>query len=530
VEIATGAAPHPILSPKLEAETDRRTRSVVRGGNALAFMPSGAEGHERRWDLVEGAARSVDIAAFSLVQDDVSRRLRDVLLARMRQGVRVRLIVDDAAIRSARSGGILRDLVAGGAEVVRYGHVLRALLLAGEGHPLRRLADSLRLAVRRRFHQRYLVADGEEAMVGALDWEERCAGGGSEQGGWRGSDVYLAGPVVADVQRAFQRDFHAFEALDALGRAGSTADFRHPKLREALARAEALERGVESPYFPPLAAVGVERLRFVVQRPYEEERLPLIEAYLVMFRAARRRIWWGCPGGRPPRIVAESLADAAARGVDVRLVTGARTSPEPRVLEGLRRAYRESSAHLGWLLGHGIRVFEWRLSGAFRSNDLVVDGVAASVGSYEVAFGSTFHHAEAGVVAYGGALPGLVEEQFRGDLRSCEELREGDVPARARRRDPFPRPLDARNLLVPPELRTPALAADLAAGITGGRDEGEPARGCVHPVLRRPQVLQGPAGRGLGSRELPREGQGRAGGDGARGARRRARARVSRIR
>jgi phosphatidylserine/phosphatidylglycerophosphate/cardiolipin synthase-like enzyme len=529
VEIAT-AAPHPILSPGFEAETDRRTRSAVRRGNALAFVSSGAEAHERRWDLVEGAARSVDIAAFSLVQDDVSRRLRDVLLARMRQGVRVRLIVDDAAIRSARSGGILRDLVAGGAEVVRYGHVLRALLLVGEGHPLRRLAGALKLALRRRFHQRYLVADGEEAIVGATDWGERCAGGASEREGWRCSDVYLMGPVVADVQRAFQRDFHAYEALDALGRAASTASFRHPKLREAIARAEALEQGVESPYFPPLAAVGAERLRFVVQRPYEEERLPLTEAYLLMFRAARRRIWWGCHGAGPPRIVAESLAEAAARGVDVRLVTGARTSPEPRVLEGLRRAYRESSAHLGWLLGHGIRVFEWKLPGAFRSNDLVVDGVAASIGSYDVAPGSTFHHAEASVVAYGGALPGLVEEQFRRDLRSCEELHAGDVPPPKPRRDPFLRPLHARNLLVPPELRTSAVAADLAAGVTGGRDEAEPVRGCVHPVLRRPQVLQVPAGRRLGSGELPREGQGRAGGDGARGARRRARARVSRIR
>jgi phosphatidylserine/phosphatidylglycerophosphate/cardiolipin synthase-like enzyme len=424
VEIATGAAPHPILSPDLEAETDRRTRTVVRPGNALALLPSGAASYERRWDLVEGAARSVDIATSSMMRDDVSRRLRDVLLARMRQGVKVRLILDDAAVRSTLSGGILRDLARGGADVVRYNHVLRALLSAvGTGHPVRRLARAVKLAVKRRFHARYLVADGEEAIVGGMDWGRGHGGAGITPEGWRDSDVYLAGPVVADVQRAFQRDFHAYAALDALGRAASTADFRHPKVREALDRAEALEHGMESPYFPPLAAVGSDRLRFVAHRPYDEERLPLTEAYLLMLRAARRRIWWGCDRVRPPEIVAESLAEAAARGVDVRLVTGSRASSESLVLEGLLdRMHRKGKEPFGWLLAHGVRVFEWRLPGAFHSKDLVVDGVAAAVGSYDVAPGSTFHHAEAAVVAYGGALPGLVEEQLHRDLGSCDEL------------------------------------------------------------------------------------------------------------
>jgi phosphatidylserine/phosphatidylglycerophosphate/cardiolipin synthase-like enzyme len=466
VEIATGRATHPILSPRFEAETDRRTRSVVRSGNALAFMPSGAASYERRWDLIEGAARSVDLATFSMTRDDVSRRLRDLLLVRMRHGVRVRLILDDAAVRSTSSGALLRDLARGGAEIVRYHHLLRALLpVPGEGHPLRRLVRAVRLAVKRRFHAKYLVADGEEAIVGGINWGRKYADGGLTPAGWRDSDVYLAGPVVADVQRAFQRDFHAYAALDDLGRAASTADFRHPKLREALARAEALEQGMESPYFPPLAPVGPERLRFVVHRPYEEERLPLTEAYLLMLRAARRRIWWGCHGVRPPRIVAETLAEAAARGVDVRLVTSSRSSSRSLMLRGLAgRMYRESSAHFPWLLGRGIRVFEWKLPGAFHSKNLVVDGVAASVGSYNVAPGSTFHHVEASAVAYGGALPGLVEEQFLRDLRSCDELHDGDVPAPPPRRDPFLRPLDPRNLLVPPELRPPAVAADLEAG------------------------------------------------------------------
>jgi phosphatidylserine/phosphatidylglycerophosphate/cardiolipin synthase-like enzyme len=184
-----------------------------------------------------------------------------------------------------------------------------------------------------------------------------------------------------------------------------------------------------------------------------------------MFRSAQRTIWWGCHSVRPPRIIAETLAEAAARGVDVRLVTNSRKSSRGLMARGvLGYMYWRASAHFHWLLDHGVRIFEWQLPATFHSKNLVVDGVAASVGSYNVAPGSTFHHAEATVIAYGGALPGLVHDQFVRDFVSCRGLGIDDVRPPARWKDPFRAKLEARNLLVPPDLRTPGVAYDLATG------------------------------------------------------------------
>ena len=47
--------------------------------------------------------------------------------------------------------------------------------------------------------------------------------------------------------------------------------------------------------------------------------------------------------------------------------------------------------------------------GAFHSKNLVIDDVVASIGSYNVANVSTFHHTESSVVVYGGDMPATVK-------------------------------------------------------------------------------------------------------------------------
>jgi phosphatidylserine/phosphatidylglycerophosphate/cardiolipin synthase-like enzyme len=126
--------------------------------------------------------------------------------------------------------------------------------------------------------------------------------------------------------------------------------------------------------------------------------------------------------------------------------------------------YWESSNHFPWLLEHGIRVFEWQKPGAFHSKNLVVDDQVASVGSFNVAAGSTFHHTESNVLVYGGEFPVSVRRQFDVDLQDCKELRPGELRAVPERHQPMRRLLHERNLLIPRELRTAAINADLDAG------------------------------------------------------------------
>jgi cardiolipin synthase A/B len=458
---------HPILDSLFEAETDLLTGTVIRAGNSVTLMPSGSTSYAKRWELIEKAESSIHLVSFSMMRDGTSAHLRDLLCEKLRKGVAVRFVLDDAVLYSTFSGGLLSDMIKAGAETVRYHKLFRDLMPDfRQGKPLRQLIRIARHKLKRRFHEKYMVVDGREAILGGINWGDKYAFGGIKPKAWRDTDVHLTGPVVSDIQRQFIKSFFFYKAMDEEYAARSKPGFD----REAF-YAQARERAAEfisehgPTFLPELPQTGTEQIRYVPHKPYDEERLPLTEAYLLMFRQAQRYIYWGCHGIRPPRIIAETLADAVGRGVEVRLITNDRRASRTLMGYGvLGLVYWESSNHFRWLIEHGVRVFEWQKPGAFHSKNLVIDDVAASVGSYNIASGSTFHHTESNVIVYGGDFPRAVRRQFEIDMQDCREVPLASAKTVAPQYDPFRRLLDERNFLIDRSLLTEAVKSDLDAG------------------------------------------------------------------
>lgn len=459
---------HPLLGAEFEAETDRLTGTSVRAGNAVVLMASGSRSYERRWQLIEGARHSIDLATFSVMNDATSRRLLELLREKIRAGVAVRMVADDAAILSSSSGDILSELSKAGAEVIRYHKLFRDWLPdLRRGHPFKQLVRNLRYKMKRRYHEKFTVVDGRECVLGGINWGDKYAQGGLKPEAWRDTDVSLSGPVVADIRRQFNRSFFLYRAMEEEYEARRRAGFdREAHYEAAKRRAEEFEREKTETHFPPLAPAGAERVRYVPHKPYDEERLPLTEALLLMLRRAGRYVYWGCHAVRPPRVIAETLAEAVARGVEVRLITNSRKSSQALMARGfLGLMYMECANHFRWLVERGVRVHEWQLPGAFHSKNLVIDDAVASVGSYNVASGSAFHHTESNVVVYGGDFPAQVRRQFEVDLQDCREVTLAETHAPRPLLDPFRRPLHPRNLLIDRSLLTEAVRRDLDAGL-----------------------------------------------------------------
>lgn len=457
-----------LLTPELEREVDRLTGTTVRSGNAVRLLPSGVESYAKRWALLEDARKEIHIVAFSVMRDATSRRLRDRIHGKLREGVKARLILDDFSLYTTFAFGIIRDMEKAGAEVVTYNKTFRKLLpVWRENHRIRQVVRAIKFKQKRRFHEKYMIVDGRYAVLGGLNWGSKYACGGVDPKAWRDTDVYLAGPVVADIDRQFVRDFFRYSAMNRDRERrwlGEPLDCYHGEVERG---EKTLREGGGEAVSPDLSPHGTARIRYIPHKPYDEGRLRITEAYLRMFQAAERTIFWGCHGIRPPRLIAEALAEAVARGVEVRLITNSRRSARTLVVCGLLGwMYWESRNHYHWLLDHGIRIFEWQKPGAFHSKNLVIDGSVASVGSYNVARGSTFHHTESVVLVYGRDFASQVEAQFEKDWEDCIEIRKGDKKSAAPWSfvDPFRRLLHERNLLVEPSLRPRGVREGLAAG------------------------------------------------------------------
>ncbi len=454
-----------LLSEAFERELDEATDSRVRSDNSVQLLPSGAESFEHRWRMIEEAQHHIHIVAFSMMGDDTTKQLFDRLKLKLKAGVVVRIIVDDAVVYTTRMAPKLQELQSEGAEVIRYHRIFRDLLPdLGRGHPFSQIARIIKLKIKRRFHEKYMVVDGRQAILGGINWGDKYAYGGLRPKAWRDSDVLLGGPIVADIQRQFVRDECLYRAMDQSYQERGTSGLDDPELfLAARNRAAEFERTQSADYFPEPTSQGPARLRYVPHKPYDEGKLRLSDAHLLLIRKARRYIYWGCHGIRPPRVLAETLAQAVKRGVEVRLITNSKRASRTLMFFGLLGwMYQESRKHFPWLLDHGIRVFEWQKPGAFHSKNLAIDDEVASIGSYNVARGSTFHHTESNVIAFGGSLPVQVREQFEIDFADCKEVSLKDFPKLPR--DPMQRIIHVRNKLIRPALLPESVHADLEAG------------------------------------------------------------------
>src|SRR6185295_969979 len=127
------------------------TGMVLREGNSVTFLPSGSQSYAKRWQLIEGARHSLDLVTFSIINDGTSQRLRDLLAKKVKEGVVVRMVVDDLAVYSAMSAGILTELTRAGVAVIRYHKIFRDWLPdLGQGSPFSQLVQNFRYKIKRR--------------------------------------------------------------------------------------------------------------------------------------------------------------------------------------------------------------------------------------------------------------------------------------------------------------------------------------------------------------------------------------------
>lgn len=432
-------AEHPLLSTTGQQQLDALCKTPVRTGNQVKLLNSGAESYRRRWELLDSAETSIHIVAFSMMRDKTSFRLRDVLLAKLKQGVEVKLIFDDAVMWSTFSGGIVRDLQKAGAQTIRYHKLFYGLLPDfSKGQPFQQAVMIFKRKLKRRFHEKYMIIDGTKVILGGNNWGNKYAFGGLIPKAWRDSDALITGPVVTDIQQQFHKDFDRYKVMDRY-------------LSNDLGHALPAQKATHS--LPDNPATGTDQMRYVAHKPYDDNELVLTNAYLHVIRQAQEFIYWGCHGIRPPNVIADALAEAVERGVDVRLYTNSQHASKTLMMHGLFGwMYKESHRHFHGLLTRGVRVFEWQKPGAFHSKNMAVDNVFASVGSYNIARGSVFHHTESTVFVTAGQFPVDVRKQFDIDEQDCREVLIDEVNAPSTSTDPYLRKPNYRYSMINPDL------------------------------------------------------------------------------
>ena len=346
-----------------------RPLGAVSQGNSVRVLTDGDEVFESMWAAIAGAQRSVLLTTYILEPDRVGERTLSELERAVERGCRVQLVLD--AFGSHRvSNDSLGRLRARGATVILFNPIVRWRA------PLSRLV---------RNHRKILVVDERLAICGGMNVAEEYAGARHGTGLFRDTQLALEGPCARDLARLTERDMLEGGPRRAL------------RGQRDAGRAEG-----EPGSLVQILDTNERRHRRAIQK-----------ALRVTLARTLERCYLSSPYFVPPKRLMRGLTHAARRGVDVRVLTAGR-SDVPLV--------RLASQHLyGRLLRAGVRIFE--LHGrVLHAKTVTVDGVYASVGSFNLDYWSDRRNLEVSVTVLDAGAATTLEEQFQRDLENAKEV------------------------------------------------------------------------------------------------------------
>jgi cardiolipin synthase len=324
--VGADGAPVSPAEPQFPLSVAVLTGTALMGGNRVELALNGDGTFPRLWQDLRSAQTSITIQTYYGMPGQVADTLHAILLERAAAGVRVFLLYDAFGNQDIPE----EHLVA-----LRKGGVLAV--------PFRPLRLSNLYVLQNRSHIRGYVIDGRIAWTGGFGLDDKWLGDGHTRGGWRETNVRFEGPAVRQLQAAFAAAWTEATGTLVTGRMTVERDSGGVALAGLLFAS------------PTLGSTAAER-------------------FLAMSIAgARRTIYVTNAYFAPDDNFTQLLADAARRGVDVRLLlAGPRTD--------VRLARTAGRARYERLLAVGVRIYEWQPT-TLHAKTFVVDGAWASIGT-----------------------------------------------------------------------------------------------------------------------------------------------------
>lgn len=365
--------PEGVRDPGFEVLLRRIDGAPLLGGNEVEVYVRGEDAFAAMRAAVSSARREILLESYIYKDDATGRAFLEDLAAAAARGVRVKVLADALGSIATRAD-FWREMELRGIESRLFHPLFKKLWY----QPFRD-------------HRKILVVDGRVAFTGGMNIGEeygsavRTTRPGST---WRDTHLRVAGPTAWEMAIVFGESWVQAE--------GSPLDL--PTLDAEKAEAPG------------------SRILVLDSRP-KRGAAESAAALAAVAGAARRSLWitnaYFAPGWAGVRI----LGQAAARGVDVRLLLPGMTD-----VPIVRHA---GHGYFSRLLRRGVRIFEYQGS-ILHAKSLVADGHVSVVGSTNLDFRSFLFNSECDLLVLCDRTAQTLEQVFLKDLESAEEIRRSD--------------------------------------------------------------------------------------------------------
>jgi cardiolipin synthase A/B len=335
--------------------------------NKIDILSEGKSTFDAMFEAIEQAKSHIHIEFFIFGNDKISNQMRELLITKAREGVRVRMIYDYWGsfflsrwyLQSLRESGVY----------------LRPFL------PFRlRLGRS---KINYRNHRKLLIVDGEIGFTGGLNVADRYIFGNS-LGTWRDTFVRFEGTVVHGLQQLFLMDWYFVE-------------------RKMI---------TDSKYYPLPKTYEPNLVQIAISGPdtqWESIMLGISSAIM----SATKYVYIHTPYFIPNDVIENCIHMSAMSGVDVRLMVPSRS--DSRLSDACTFSY------LGRLLEAGVKVYRYK-KGFLHSKAIVIDDFISIVGSANLDERSFNQNFEANAFIYDSKTSAELKRLFERDINNCDIL------------------------------------------------------------------------------------------------------------
>jgi len=342
-------------------------------GNKVTLLQDGTATYAAMFAAIAQAKDHINLESYIIEDDAIGHEFATLLLAAQARGVQVNVIYDSV-------GGINTPRAF-------FERLKQAGIVVLEFNPVNPLQAKGAWLINNRDHRKLLIVDGLTVFLGGINISNVYSSGSvvrrpgkpdANAVAWRDTDLQIEGPVVAEFQKMFMETWRK----------------QHGPALAAKA------------YFPTLTPQGKDIVRAIASTPDD----PYSLIYLTLISAignAEKHVHLTNAYFVPDPQLLSALTDAAARGVEVKLILPSHSDSE--------LVFHAGRAHYAGLLKGGVQIFE-RQGELLHSKTAVVDGVWSTVGSTNLDWRSFLDNDEVNAVVIGREFAAQMQAMFEKDL------------------------------------------------------------------------------------------------------------------
>lgn len=345
------------------------SNALLTTGNKLKLLKNGTETFDAIFKVIEKAGHHIHMEYYIFDDDKIGNKLKELLIKKRKEGVEIRIIVDDVGSWGLKER-FYNDLRENGIEIYSFMEVRFPRLTS---------------RVNFRNHRKILIVDGKVGFTGGVNIADRYIEGNKKVGPWRDTHLQITGDAVACLQVIFAADWYFV-------------------INENLSGPD---------YFLPLSDKPGSPVQISASGP-DSDWQSIDQGFFTAISNAREYVYLTTPYLMPPQHLVAALKAAALSNVDVRIIIPEKS--DARVSKWCSFSFIEE------LLEAGVKIYFYQ-TGFIHSKILIADDVLTSIGTTNLDFRSLETNFEVNAFIYEEYFTKEVKKVFKSDLKNSREIK-----------------------------------------------------------------------------------------------------------